>query len=72
MPDTMIGFRAHQKDLELIDFVAGELEKIEAMLPVQIRSRKLSGQDVLRYCLVATASRFRDSLDSLTSDTGDR
>ena len=68
MADTIIGFRAHEKDLELIDFVTGELEKIEAMVPVGIRSRKLSRQDVLRHCLVATASRYRKSLDSLTPD----
>ena len=64
MPDTMIGFRAHENDLELIEFVAGQLERIEAMLPVQIRSRGLSRQDVLRHCLVATASRYREGLDS--------
>ena len=39
--NTMIGFRAHKEDLELIDFLAGELEKIEAMLPEGIRRRKL-------------------------------
>ena len=64
MPDTMIGFRAHENDLELIEFVAGQLERIEAMLPVQIRSRGLSRQDVLRHCLAATASRYREGLDS--------
>ena len=69
MPDTMIGFRTHKYDLELIDFVAGELEKIEDMLPIQIRSRKLSRQAVLRHCLVATASRYREGLDSMAPGT---
>ena len=72
MPDTMIGFRAHKKDLKLIDFVARELEKIEAMLPVQIRDRKLSRQDVLRHCLVATANRYREGLDTSTAGPSGR
>ena len=69
MPDAMIGFRAHENDLELIEFVAGELEKIEAMLPVQIRSRGLSRQDVLRaYERLIRMDRTSDLYQRLRPD----
>ena len=68
MPDTMFGFGAQENDLEQIDFFAGELERIEDMLPVHTPSRKLSRQNVLRHCLVATADRYCEGLDSKASD----
>lgn len=61
MPDTLIGFRAHELDLELIEFVAGKLQVVEGMLPAGIRRRAISRQDVLRHCLVQTAHRYHEA-----------
>ena len=61
MPDTLIGFRAHDQDLELIEFVAGKLKIVEDLLPAGLRTPKISRQDVLRHCLAVTAGRYHEA-----------
>ena len=56
MPDTLIGHRAQERDLELIDFLWVQLDTTKGTLPVRYSSRKLFRQDALCHSSALTRS----------------